>query len=314
MTAIATGARSAAPCQARNRRPAVAARPARRQADPQPRAGRPRRERPGERREAEVSRIYGFHSVVAALKAPRRELIRLYASPRRRNGFSPGRRARDRARIMTSRRSPPRAARGGSSGRAARGAAACADRRLRIAGERPRLVLDQVTDPHNFGAILRTGAPSRSTRSPPPTPLARFAGALAKSASGGLEHVPIARRNLARALDEMGDLGFFGSASIRRACPARAGGALAPVRSVLGAEGRGLRRLTRERCDCSPASICPARSRASTSRTPARSLSRSSASDSAPRDEAACAGRGAGCPSWRIALELPGARPTTSSS
>src|SRR5208282_1325887 len=73
------------------------------------------------------------------------------------------------------------------------------------------LVLDQIIDPHNVGAILRTGAAfavdalvTTDRHSPD------FAGALAKSASGGLEHVQICSvANLARALADMGDMGYW---------------------------------------------------------------------------------------------------------
>jgi 23S rRNA (guanosine2251-2'-O)-methyltransferase len=114
------------------------------------------------------------------------------------------------------------------------------------------LVLDQVTDPHNFGAIIRTAAAfgvealiTTHRHSP------QISGVLAKAASGGLEYVPlIGVTNLARALDALGNRGVLrvgldsqGPTSLD-ALPLDA-----PLALVLGAEGQGLRRLTREKCD-----------------------------------------------------------------
>jgi 23S rRNA (guanosine2251-2'-O)-methyltransferase len=113
------------------------------------------------------------------------------------------------------------------------------------------LVLDQITDPHNVGAILRSAAAfavkaivTTARHSPDAT------GVLAKSASGALELVPmITVTNLARALNELNDQGFMtvgldsqGSDNLS-AMPLQE-----PLALVLGAEGKGLRQLTRDTC------------------------------------------------------------------
>ena len=114
------------------------------------------------------------------------------------------------------------------------------------------LVLDQVTDPQNVGAVLRSAAafgaagvvmPERHT--PPLT------GALAKAASGALDIVPlILVGNLAQALGRLGEAGFLRVGLAEEGSERLEAAALTlPLALVLGAEGKGLRQLTREHCD-----------------------------------------------------------------
>jgi 23S rRNA (guanosine2251-2'-O)-methyltransferase len=118
--------------------------------------------------------------------------------------------------------------------------------------QRPLVVLDQVTDPHNVGAVLRSAAAfdalgivTQDRHAPPES------GALARAASGTLETVPWVRVvNLARALEEIAEAGFW-----RVGLTGHAEGTLGEVMGqgrialVLGAEGEGMRQNTETHCD-----------------------------------------------------------------
>lgn len=117
---------------------------------------------------------------------------------------------------------------------------------------RPLLVLDQVTDPHNVGAILRSAAAfdalgivTQDRHAPPES------GVVARAASGALETVPWVRVvNLARALDEIAEAGFW-RVGLTGHADATLGETIGTARIalVLGAEGEGMRQNTEAHCD-----------------------------------------------------------------
>ena len=199
--------------------------------------------------------LYGWHTVTAALANPARRIRRLWATE------NAARRLADegitlstapelvRPDAIAARLSPDAVHQGLLAEADPLSAPELED--LTAAGI--VLVLDQITDPHNVGAILRTAAAfavaaivTTARHSPEAT------GVLAKSASGALELVPIVTvQNLARALAALKERGFLvvGLDSERSRRSRGDQRCTAPLALVLGAEGKGLRQGTRAVCD-----------------------------------------------------------------
>lgn len=202
--------------------------------------------------------LHGTHAVLAALANPARRFRRLLATaeaePRLASHVPPGLRAEIVERRTIDQMCPPGAVHQGLALQVLPLPETDLDEACGEAGGRRRLVvvLDQVTDPHNVGAILRSAAAfgARAViltdrHAPAATAV------LAKAASGALESVPLVRvTNLARALEHLARLGYWrvglqGSAPATLASLDLSG----DIALVLGAEGEGLRRLTEEQCD-----------------------------------------------------------------
>jgi 23S rRNA (guanosine2251-2'-O)-methyltransferase len=233
--------------RASRRSPDRSARPQRPSRPFKPHIGRPARERDG------AVILYGWHTVSAALRNPARRILRLWATE------NAARRLADDGIALPATAEVVRpdaiAARLGPDA-LHQGLLAEAEPLPAPAVEELRdglvLVLDQITDPHNVGAIVRTAAAfavaaivTTARHSPEAT------GVLAKSASGGLEAVPLVTvTNLARGLDALKEAGFLVVGLAREADHAlEAADLRAPLALVLGAEGKGLRQLTRTTCD-----------------------------------------------------------------
>jgi 23S rRNA (guanosine2251-2'-O)-methyltransferase len=215
----------------------------------------PRRERPQRAPDGPVE-IYGIHAVEAALGNPARQVKALFLTDNAERRLRP---RLEQRQVAFERTTPRDLDRRLGADTVHQGALLETGdlpepslKQLIAASEsRPLLMLDQVTDPHNVGAILRSAAVFGAAglvmtrRHSPP-----LDGALAKAASGALELTPIyLAQNLARTIADLKDggltvIGLDGEAEdLLEKAPHTERVAL-----VLGAEGKGLRQLTRESC------------------------------------------------------------------
>jgi len=208
---------------------------------------------PGERR-TEALWIYGIHPVLAALANPQRKVLRILATANALARLSEA----GAAFSVPPEETTPRDLDTLVGGDAVHQGVAIEAMPLAplgldaLEGAKLVVVLDQLTDPQNVGAILRSAVAfaadaviSTGRHSAAET------GTLAKAASGALDRIRwIEVPNLARALEEIGALGFtrigLDSEGTTELEEAIAGDRIA---LVLGAEGKGLRRLTRDTCD-----------------------------------------------------------------
>jgi 23S rRNA (guanosine2251-2'-O)-methyltransferase len=200
--------------------------------------------------------IFGFHAVEAALANPLRKITAALLTENAENRLSAAITARD---VPVTRVHPRDLDRRLGNDTVHQGALLeveplrepSMNELARKAAGRPLVVLDQVTDPHNVGAILRSAAVFgcagivMTRRNSPP-----LSGVLAKSASGALELVPVATvQNLSRGLEDLKAAGFT-IIGLDGEAPQLIETMPWPekVALVLGAEGKGLRQLTRETC------------------------------------------------------------------
>jgi 23S rRNA (guanosine2251-2'-O)-methyltransferase len=204
--------------------------------------------------------LYGRHAVEAALANPQRSCHRLFATAEARARLGAGA-ARTGLEVMTVERAEIDRRLGTDAVHQGLALSVAPlprlDLRRACAPEPGRnlvLMLDQIGDPHNVGAILRTAAAFEvravimaERRAAP------LGGAVAKAASGALDLVPVVEVvNLARALDELAGLGYWRVALDGHADqPIDAAPVAENLVLVLGAEGEGVRRLVREHCDFS---------------------------------------------------------------
>ena len=200
---------------------------------------------------AEPVWIYGHHAVHAALANPARNIARLVATQNAARQIDPVHDPEILDAKAIDKLLPADAVHQGVALLAEPLAQPPLKLLLAAAGGRPILFLDQVTDPHNVGAILRSAAAfgaaaviTTRRHAPPVT------GVLAKAASGALEHVPyVQETNLAEAMLAAREAGYIVLGFDENGADLESIARERPVALVFGAEGAGLRERTRETCD-----------------------------------------------------------------
>lgn len=209
--------------------------------------------------------LYGFHAVREAWLNPNRQIDALYVTAQSRSGFEAT--LQDARTKGLKRPSPTEIDKQKMDKILPQGAVhqglaiACKplpeldehDLLIRFAGwENVAIaILDQVTDPHNVGAILRSasafgidGIIMQKKHAPV------LDGVLAKTACGAVEHTPVAQAtNLSRAIEELKEAGFFVIGLDERGPEVIGKERFSKVAIVLGSEGEGIRRLIKEGCD-----------------------------------------------------------------
>ncbi len=209
--------------------------------------------------------LYGQHAVAAALDNPRRKFRRLTLTQEAERNWAAAIDAARHARPLPGvevvdkqeleRLLPPGAVHQGIAALCDPLPAPAIEDVARMGADRAAavvMVLDQVTDPHNVGAIVRSAAAFGALAVVVPDRHApEETGALAKAASGALERMPLVRvTNVVRALEHLKQAGFWVAGMAGEAPRTLASQKLTGrIALVMGAEGEGLRRLTREHCD-----------------------------------------------------------------
>jgi 23S rRNA (guanosine2251-2'-O)-methyltransferase len=196
--------------------------------------------------------IYGTHPVEAALRNPKRKLLALWVTQNALNRLQIGNVPLSPVIVHPKDLDRRLGADAVHQGILLEASPLPQPRLDQISREGTVVVLDQITDPHNVGAIFRSCAAFGATalvataRHSPES-----SGVLFKAASGAAEFVPFVKvTNLARALEELKSYGFYAAGlegSAERMV--EEAGLAPPLALVLGAEGKGLRRLTRETCN-----------------------------------------------------------------